>query len=520
MASSAVGEKRVEGELKPLIPQENPSAAQDRDGKGKGILLQEQACLDRRMMLVGDTGKAGDEEEDEYAFEDDDEAKQMPKRWMAIARFYSGKAYSTWGMFNELSTIWGKQEQIPVRELGNNRFLVEFDSEKLWSRVVGGGPWKHKRDAVIFVPYDGIRRFSDVVINSIALWVRIYDIPETMMTDGFARALGANLGRVLEVGQAIQNYKRVKVDFPLEKAIQYTVEKKVRGYGLLSFSVKYENIPDFCFGCGRIGHDKDECPDEDCGGDGNNFGKALRCSPQKKNVGRRITIPADSSFARRGLNFSGDQHRKVMSATGSSNGTQRGRDSMFARKRDWGAEDQGHILEVNHSKTLAPEYSEELVAGVSKMAVDTQVPDLNLQVPESGKDKVSGLDSFVESSDTSGSFLPGGDAGDRISMHQRFMRSKVRKVEASGEKKFQLGVGSSTRDIEKQKKPKFVAHANIIESIKDLEKNRLSSENVLPEIKVEDERAMVGMSPAKRTRLSPARVTHLTGAQAEPRQEQ
>ena len=131
MASSAVGEKRVEGELKPLIPQENPSAAQDRDGKGKGILLQEQACSDRRMMLVGDTGKGGDEEEDEYAFEDDEEAKQMPKRWMAIARFYSGKAYSTWGMFNELSAVWGKQEQIPVRELGNNIFLVEFDSEKL-----------------------------------------------------------------------------------------------------------------------------------------------------------------------------------------------------------------------------------------------------------------------------------------------------------------------------------------------------------------------------------------------------
>ena len=137
---------------------------------------------------------------------------------------------------------------------------------------------------------------------------------------------------MLEVGQAIKNFKRVKVDFPLERAIKHYVEKKVRGHGLLAFSVKYENIPDFCFDCGRIGHDKGECPDEGCGGDGNNFGKALRCSPQKKNAGRKMTIPADSGNVRRGLNFSGEQQRKVMSATGSSNGQQRGRDSMVARK--------------------------------------------------------------------------------------------------------------------------------------------------------------------------------------------
>ena len=100
------------------------------------------------------------------------------------------------------------------------------------------------------------------------------------------------------------------------------------------FGVKYENIPDFCFGCGRIGHDKEECPDEGGNGDGIRFGEALHCSPQKKNVGRKMTIPADASHVRRGLNFSGDQQRRVMSATGSSIGQQRGRDRMSGVMRD------------------------------------------------------------------------------------------------------------------------------------------------------------------------------------------
>ena len=160
-----------------------------------------------------------------------------------------------------------------------------------------------------FFPYDGAQRMSEMIIDSIALWVRIYDIPVSMITDGFARALGSKLGRVIAVGKAVQNYKRVRVDFPLAKPIMHMIEKKVKGKGTMVFSVKYENIPHFCFGCGRIGHAQEECPDEGQPTGGVRFGKALRCSPQKFGTGRSITIPAEDSGARRALNFSGDQQR-------------------------------------------------------------------------------------------------------------------------------------------------------------------------------------------------------------------
>ena len=220
------------------------------------------ANADRQIVLVHNREEENADEDEEYTFEDGEEATQMHPRWMAIARYYSGKAYSTWALFSELSSLWGKKEPIHVRELGDNRFIVEFDSEKLWRRVIEGGLWKHKKDDVIFVPYDRVQRISEVVIESIALWVRIYDIPVPMSTDGFERALGTKLGRVIEVGKAIQNYKRVRVDFPLAKPLRQVIEQKVKGKGSMVFMVKYENIPHFCFGCGRIGHAQEECPDE------------------------------------------------------------------------------------------------------------------------------------------------------------------------------------------------------------------------------------------------------------------
>lgn len=233
--------------------------------------------MDRRMVLVGGGAGAEDskDEEDEFIFEDDEAALQAP-RWIAIGRFYSGKEYKTWVLFNELSKAWGRALPVPVCELGDNRFLVEFDSEWLWKKVIHGGPWTFRGDTVIFVPFDGQQRSSEVVIDSIALWIRIYDIPVALTFEKFVHALGSKIGTVLEVGEARMDYKRVKIDLPLAKAIMPVVRMKVQGKGVMVFYVKYENIPHFCFVCGRIGHAERECPEELEAAGGIKFGTSLR----------------------------------------------------------------------------------------------------------------------------------------------------------------------------------------------------------------------------------------------------
>ena len=96
------------------------------------------------------------------------------------------------------------------------------------------------------------------------------------------------------------------MDFPLAKPLRQVIEQKVKGKGSMVFMVKYENIPHFCFGCGRIGHAQEECPDEGHTEGGVFFGKELRCSPQKIGTGRSMIIPAVASGVRCALNFSGD----------------------------------------------------------------------------------------------------------------------------------------------------------------------------------------------------------------------
>jgi hypothetical protein len=54
-------------------------------------------------------------------------------------------------------------------------------------------------------------------------------------------------------------YLRVRVKFLLSKALVPHLMVKVKGRGTMEIILRYENVPHFCFTCGRVGHAAANC---------------------------------------------------------------------------------------------------------------------------------------------------------------------------------------------------------------------------------------------------------------------
>jgi hypothetical protein len=183
---------------------------------------------------------------------------------------------------------WGIASLPQIENLEDCNFKLEFNNKEEKKRVLDRGPWRHKGDALIIVHYYGLARPSEVRIESIGLWVRLYDLPPVMMKEAIARHLGGQVGNFIKLDVRYPGYMHVRVDFPLSKALVLQLKVKIEGKGIMAIDVRYKNVPHFCFTCGQLGHAAQICEEGEPDNQGINFGEELRASPPKHV--REITI--------------------------------------------------------------------------------------------------------------------------------------------------------------------------------------------------------------------------------------
>jgi hypothetical protein len=316
-----VSQTLVRNEAGKKMATSKSASGQDAGREVAGVMDQDSDQLRAeseagKQMVLTVQPEENQESAEKFDFDPTVEEGARAPVWFAMARYYS-RILNPKGLFDEMGAAWRLERPIMVRKLGDNKFILEFDTEPRYQYALNGGPWRHKGDALIVVPYDGFSRPLEIEINSINMWVRFYDVPVTLMSLAFTMALAKKVSNeVLEVGGPVRDFVRAKVAFRLEDPLQPTVEIKIKNKGVMSFEVRYENVPFFCFNCGRMGHSERECPDELDESDDDEeeygepkkkkFGDWLRKSPLKKGDERKTIIPAAPSRVNRALNFSGE----------------------------------------------------------------------------------------------------------------------------------------------------------------------------------------------------------------------
>lgn len=246
-------------------------------------------------------------------FEEDEDVKKAPseqKSWDLLARYMASFKPNTRAMFAYfIDEVWHPRAGIEYSEKGKNYYMITLFSKGDYDFVKRGGPWIFNQNALIVTDLDPVKCPSETVLDSVPVWVKIYDVPWGKQDREWGMRYGDGLGEAMEVDvpasdQHKKDYLRVRVKLPYNRRLQTHITTGVRGKPQEKkvFKLRYERLPYYCTHCGFMGHKTDHCEKKIRGMPSLNYdAHELRCSPQKKFVHRPRYVPPPP--VKRGLSF-------------------------------------------------------------------------------------------------------------------------------------------------------------------------------------------------------------------------
>ena len=117
--------------------------------------------------------------------------------------------------------------------------------------------------------YDGFSKPESIKLNKLQTPCQIHKLPDAVLkNETFVKNMAKRIGEVQEiqialpsgfVGKFIRVRVKIDVDNKLTRFVSFMCAGKTMFY-----EVKYENLPTFCYACGKLGHWHQECGSGSC----------------------------------------------------------------------------------------------------------------------------------------------------------------------------------------------------------------------------------------------------------------
>ncbi|KAM0821979.1 hypothetical protein ACQ4PT_071815 [Festuca glaucescens] len=218
---------------------------------------------------------------------DDREEEGTKQKWSLAGKVLSRNFFHIQTISSILRPAWGNPKGLLFRSVGRNMLVADFDTQRDRDRVMTGSPWHVNNNAVILEVFVDHMRPSELKFDKLQLWARVINLPFNLRNDvsgkAIAKQLDKNASSVLidPVGGYLRARITVDVNKPLRRGMLIDSAKR---QSTDWYDIQYENIPFFCFSCGRLGYSDGYCPTPGSrNADGKwPFGPELRADDGKK----------------------------------------------------------------------------------------------------------------------------------------------------------------------------------------------------------------------------------------------
>ncbi|GMP61339.1 hypothetical protein CsSME_00023840 [Camellia sinensis var. sinensis] len=198
-----------------------------------------------------------------------DECEDVSPRCL-VGKILAAKIVNKPAVANILLAAWKSRAGVVVTPWKENIFLFRFQDLEDRSRVLHEAPWSVMGHLLVLLPLPLGKAIDELDFRWTPFWVQVYGLPLAKMTRAHGEVIGSRIGRLVEVeapsdGLLIHcSFLRLRVEVDVTKPllqgfILYRRDSSEPvGEGLKVY-YKYEKLSEFCYDCGRIGHDKMAC---------------------------------------------------------------------------------------------------------------------------------------------------------------------------------------------------------------------------------------------------------------------
>ncbi|KAL5776325.1 hypothetical protein ACOSP7_009251 [Xanthoceras sorbifolium] len=163
-----------------------------------------------------------------------------------------------------IEQIWGTVGQMDIEMVGDNVFVFHFQSLEDKAMVWARGPWHFDKNLIVLEKPVGPGAISELKFKYSEFWIHIYNIPLACMNCKVARLIAEEVGTIvnfpIDSKDLWGKFLRIKVRIDITKPLKRGIRLRLANFDtMITALIKYERLPDFCYGCGFIGHSFREC---------------------------------------------------------------------------------------------------------------------------------------------------------------------------------------------------------------------------------------------------------------------